>query len=135
MDKFVRDDIDRIVHTRDVVHTKGAKEANVHIEIVLDMMSNAGVKTGVWNGAMSGTYEGQEFKSGSIINLDRVWENGRFYFPEAGTINLERPVFKFLAELLGDGKAKFKMVTKRTEKIHIIFVDKDYEETEPVETP
>ena len=117
----MRDDIDRIVHTRDVVHTKGAKEANVHIEIVLDMMSNAGVKTGVWNG--------------SIINLVRVWENGRFYFPEAGTINLERPVFKFLAEFPGDGKAKFKVVNKRTEKIHIISVDKDYKETESVETP
>ncbi|MDQ3001234.1 MAG: hypothetical protein M3Y08_08240 [Fibrobacterota bacterium] len=135
MDKFARARIDRIVHTRDVVHTKGSKEANVHIEINLDMMTNAGVKTGVWNGTMSGTYQGQEFKSGSITNLVRVWENGRFHFPEAGILKLERPVFKFMAEFLGEGKAKFKVENKRTGKIHVLFVDKNYKETDPVETP
>jgi hypothetical protein len=135
MDRFVRARIDHMVHTRDVVHTKGAREANVRIEIDLDIMTNDGVKTGVWNGTMSGTYMGQEYKSGTIDNLVRVWENGRFRFPEAGTIHLERPIYKFLAEFLGDGKAKFRIENKRTGKIHILFVDKNYGETEPVETP
>ena len=63
----------------------------------------------------------------------RVWENGRFGFPESGTIEVDRPVLHFLVEFLGDDKAKVTIKNKVNGKIHILFVDNDYHESDPVE--
>lgn len=135
MDKFKKARVAKIIHKRNVVKTKGAHEADIRFDITVDIKTDAGVRKGEWNGTMTGSYDGQAFKSGTISKLVRVWEDGRFRFPEAGTIELDRPVFHFLAEFLGDGKAKFTITNKVNGKIHILFVDHDYHETDPVDAP
>ena len=135
MNVFKKTLVFKIIHKRDVVKTKGAKEADIHFDITADIKTDAGVRKGVWNGTMSGEFNGQEYKSGTMTNVTRVWENGRFHFPESGTIELDRPVFHFLAEFMGDDKLKVTITNKLNKKIHIIWVDKDYNETDPVEAP
>ncbi|MEO6097142.1 MAG: hypothetical protein ABIW76_16280 [Fibrobacteria bacterium] len=135
MDKFNKSKVAKIIHKRNVTKTKDAKQADIRFDITVDIKSDAGVRKGEWNGTMTGSFNGQEFKSGSMTKLIRVWENGRFHFPEAGTIELDRPVFHFLAEFLGDGKAKFTITNKVNHKIHILFVDKNYHESDPVDAP
>jgi hypothetical protein len=135
MDKFQKAKVSKIIHSRNVVKSKGGKEANIRFDITVDIKTDAGVRKGEWNGSMSGAYNGQEFKNASIVKVIRVWEDGRFRFPESGTISLERPVLKFFVEFLGEGKAKVTITNKVNHKIHILWVDKDYNETDPVETP
>ncbi|MDB5102750.1 MAG: hypothetical protein JWP91_439 [Fibrobacteres bacterium] len=135
MDRFQKARVSKIIHKRHVVKSKNGKEADIHLAFTVDIKTDAGVRKGEWNGTMIGTYNGQEFKSGSISKVIRVWEDGRFHFPEAGTITLDRPVLSFLVEFLGDGKAKVTITNKVNHKIHILWVDKDYNESDPVETP
>lgn len=122
----------KILYRRNVEHTKGAREVQVRIDITVDVKTEAGVKVGVWNGTMTGAFNGQEFKSGTIANVVRPFVDGRFRFPESGTIELTRPLFHFFVEFLGDGKAKVKIRNLRTGRIHILWVDKDYNESDPV---
>ncbi len=135
MNVFKRAQVAKIIHKRNVVKTKGAKEADIRFDITVDIKTDAGVKKGVWNGTMTGTFDGQPFKSGSMDKVTRTWANGRFGFPESGTITLDRPVLNFLAEFLGDGRMKVTITNKVNKKIHVIWVDKDYNETDPVEQP
>ena len=130
--------IAKIIHTRDVTLSKGDKgdkDANIHLDLTIEIKTQDGVKVGVWNGTMAGNYNSQAFKSGTITNITRVWANGHFGFPISGTAELDRPVLHFLMEFLGDGKAKFTITNKVNHKIHILFVDKDYNESDPVEKP
>jgi hypothetical protein len=133
MDKFNKELVSKIIHKRNIVREKGAREAEIRFDFTVDIKTDAGVRTGVWNGTMTGSYNGEEFKSGTMTNVTRVWENGRFHFPESGTIEIDRPVFHFLIEFLGDAKAKITITNKLNKKIHIFWVDKDYHESDPVE--
>jgi hypothetical protein len=130
MDKWHPAQIARIVHSRNVTKAKNGREADIRFDITVDIKTENGVKKGVWNGTMTGSYNGNEFKSGSMESVVRVWENGRFHFPEAGDIEIDRPVFHFLIEFLGDGKAKVTITNKLTQKIRVLYVDSDYQETE-----
>lgn len=127
--------IAKIIHTRDVTRFKGDKEANIHLDLTIEIKTQDGVKVGVWNGTMAGNYNSQAFKSGTITNITRVWEGGHFGFPISGTAEIDRPVLHFLMEFLGDSKAKFTITNKVNNKVHILFVDKDYNESDPVEKP
>lgn len=135
LSKFQPALISKIVHTRNVTKTKGGNDADIRIAFTVDIKTEAGAKVGVWNGTMSGDYDGQAFKSGTLTNIVRPWVNGRFRFPTSGTAELDRPVFHFLAEFLGDDKAKFTITNKVNHKVHILFVDKDYNESDPQDQP
>ncbi len=135
MDKFQKAKVAKIIHTRNVVRSKGAREADIRFDITVDIKTDAGVRKGEWNGTMTGSYNGQEFKSGSIVKVVRVWNDGRFHFPESGSIEVDRPVFHFLVEFLGEEKAKVTITNKVNKKIHILFVDKDYKESDPADAP
>jgi hypothetical protein len=135
LSKFQPALISKITHSRNVTKSKGDKDADIRFDITVDIKTESGAKVGVWNGTMTGSYDGQPFKSGTLTNIVRPWENGRFRFPTAGTIEVDRPVFHFLVEFLGDGKAKVTIKNKLNGKIHILFVDKDYKETAPQDQP
>ncbi|GEM_PF-1802437 len=135
MDKFKKALVSKIIHKRNVVKTKGSHEADIRFDITVDIKTDAGVRKGEWNGTMTGSYDGQPFKSGTLSKIVRTWVDGHFGFPESGTLELDRPVFHFLVEFLGDGKAKVTITNKANGKIHILWVDKDYNETDPVDAP
>lgn len=132
MDKYHPAQVAKALYRRSVHHSKGAKEADVRIDITVDIKSEGGAKVGVWNGTMSGTFNGQEFKSGTVTNVVRPYLDGHFRFPEAGTLELTRPVYRFLVTFLGDGKAKVVITNRLNKRIHILWVDHDYKETAPV---
>lgn len=132
MDKFKPASIAKVVYRRNVDHSKGAKEVQVRIDLTIDIKTEGATKLGVWNGTMTGTFNGQEFKSATITNVSRSFLDGRFRFPETGTIELTRPVYHFLVEFLGEGKAKVTVKNRLNGRIHILWVDKTYKETAPV---
>ena len=131
--KFHKAKVAKIIHTRNVTKSRNGKQADIRFDITVDIKTDAGVRKGEWNGTMTGSFNGQEFKSGSIDQVVRVWDEGRFHFPESGSIEVDRPVFHFLVEFLGDMKAKVTITNKVNNKIHILFVDKDYNESDPVD--
>jgi hypothetical protein len=134
MDAFRPARVAKVIYSRDVEREKGAREVQVRIDVTVDIKTEGGSKVGVWNGTMTGTFDGQEFKSGTIANVVRPFANGRFGFPESGIIDLTRPVFHYKVEFLGDSKAKVTIRNRLNGRIHVLWVDADYKETEPVET-
>lgn len=130
MDKWRPAQIAKIVHSRNVKKSGNGKEADIRFDITVDIKTDAGIRKGTWNGTMTGSYNGSEFKSGTMTNVVRTWDNRHFGFPEAGEIEIDRPVFHLLAEFTGDSKAKVTIKNKVTGKIRILFVDADYHETE-----
>jgi hypothetical protein len=129
MTKWRPAQIAKIVHSRNVKKSGSGREADIRFDIVVEIKNDGGTKKGTWNGTMTGSYAGSEFKSGTMTNVVRTWDNGHFGFPESGTIEIDRPVFHFLAEFLGDGKAKVTIKNKLTGKIRILYVDANYNET------
>lgn len=125
--------VSKVLYRRNVHHEKGAREVDVRIDITVDIKTEAGdsAKVGVWNGTMSGTFNGQEFKSATVTNVVRPFSEGRFRFPESGSIELTRPVYKFNVDFLGEGRAKVTIKNRRNGRVHILWVDKTYQETEP----
>lgn len=131
MDTYRPAQVAKAVYRRNVHHEKGAREAEVRIDITVDIKVEDGAKVGVWNGTMTGSFNGQEFKSGTISNVVRPFSEGRFRFPTGGLIEVTRPVFKFTVEFLGDGKAKVTIKNRVNGRVHVIWVDKDYKESAP----
>ena len=132
MDTWKPANVAKVIYRRNVERSKDAKEVLVRIDIVVDVKTENGVKVGVWNGTMNGTFNGQEFKGGTITNVVRPFIDGRFRFPESGSIELTRPAFHFLVEFLGDGKSKVTIKNRLNNRIHILWVDKTYKESDPV---
>jgi hypothetical protein len=133
MDSFRPAQIAKAVFRRNVTKSKDGRQVDVRFDITVDMKWEGAQRVGVWNGTMSGSFNGQEFKSGTIANVARPFVDGHFRFPEAGTLEINRPVFHFKVEFLGDGKAKVTIRNKANNRIHILWVDKDYNETPAVE--
>jgi hypothetical protein len=133
MDKYRPSQVAKVIYRRNVHHEKGAREMDVRIDLTVDIKVEAGSKVGVWNGTMGGTFNGQEFKSATITNVVRPFSEGRFRFPGSGLIELTRPVYKFTVEFLGDGKAKVTIKNRLNGRIHMIWVDKDYKESDPAD--
>jgi hypothetical protein len=133
MDKFRPAGIAKVIHTRNVHHEKGAHEMDVRIDITVDIKTENGGRVGVWNGTMGGSFNGQEFKSATVTQVVRPFNDGRFRFPTSGSIELTRPVHKFTVEFLGDGKAKVTIRNRLNGKIHILWIDKDYNESDPAD--
>lgn len=84
-----------------MTRVKGGKETDIRFSIKAEIMTDAGVKKGVWNGTMTGTYNSQLYKSGTLTNITRIWSNGSFGFPIMGKIEVDRPIFQLSAEFLG----------------------------------
>lgn len=130
MTKWRPAQIAKIVHSRNVKKSGNGKDADIRFDIVVEIKDDGGVKKGTWNGTMTGSYAGSEFKSGTMTNVVRAWDSGHFGFPESGTIEIDRPVLHFLVEFLGDSKAKVTIKNKLTGKIRILYVDANYKETD-----
>ncbi len=132
MDVFRPGKAAKILYRRDVERVRGAREVDVRLDITIDMKVEDGRKVGVWNGTLTGTLDGQVIKSGTLSNVVRPFVAGRFRFPEAGTVEMARPRFHVRVEFLGDGKAKVTLKNLRSGHIHVLWVDKDYKESDPV---
>jgi hypothetical protein len=129
MDKWHPAQIAKIVHSRNVKKSGNGRDADIRFDIVVEIKDDAGVKKGTWNGTMTGSYDGSPFKSGTMTDVVRAWDNGHFGFPESGNIEIDRPVFHLLAEFLGDSKAKVTITNKVTGRIRILYVDANYKES------
>jgi len=131
MDAFRPARVAKVIYSRDVEREKGAREIQVRIDVTVDIKTEGGAKVGVWNGTMTGAFNGQEFKSATIANVVRPFADGRFGFPESGLIELTRPVYHYKVVFLGDSQAKVTIRNRRNGRIHVLWVDAEYNETQP----
>jgi hypothetical protein len=133
MSVFNRKALGKFYHKRHVTRTKGGNEFDVTFDIQVEVKTEGDNKVGVWNGTVDGTYNGEALAAGSINDVKRVVTNGHYGFPVSGSIEIDRPVFHFLVEFLGDGKAKATIKNKKNGRIHIIWIDVDGTESAPTE--
>lgn len=123
-----RSKIAKIIHKRHVTRNKGSHDIDVHFNTEATFKLDNGVLVGVWNGTMTGTFDGEEFKSGTVSNVTREYKNGRFGFPIAGSVTVTRPLRIYSIEFLGSGDAKATITHRRTGKVTVITVDRNYQE-------
>ncbi len=123
-----RKKIAKIIHKRHVTRNKGSHDIDVQFNTEATFKLDNGVLVGVWNGTMTGTFDGDEFKSGTVTNITREYKNGRFGFPVAGSVTVTRPLRIYSIEFLGSGDAKATITHRRTGKVTVITVDRNYQE-------
>jgi predicted dienelactone hydrolase len=122
--------ISKIVHIHEVNKSHGGIDSRLRFDITVEIKREAGLITGVWNGNISGTYNNQILKNGSMTDIIRPWVNGRFAFPTSGLIDMENPKLIYHGEFLEDETAQFTITTKANQKTVILFVDAEYLESE-----
>jgi hypothetical protein len=127
---FDRDAVVRVIHKRHVIHTKNGKQADLYLNTEMEWKNDGGDRYGVWNGTMTGEFNGQTFKSGTITDVRRPFADGRFGFAEAGMISVERPLRLYDLEFLGEGKAKVTITQKVTGVVRVFFLSRNNEITE-----
>jgi hypothetical protein len=109
----------QIVHIRRVFHSKGGDQADIRIYKTTDITTGDEI-VAVSNGTLSGTFNGEEVASGSINAVTRKYENGRWRFPESGSILADFPRYKYEVQYLGDGQASAYITNKRRDRVHQI---------------
>ena len=62
MDTFRPARIAKALYRRNVTKSKDGRQVDVRIDITVDMKWDGDRRVGVWNGAMSGSFDGEEFK-------------------------------------------------------------------------
>jgi hypothetical protein len=123
-----RSRIAKINHKRHVIRSKGPHAIDVHFITEATFKMDASVLVGVWNGTMTGTFDGEDFKSGTITQVTREYKNHGFGFPVSGTVTVTRPKRTYTIEFLGEGDAKATITNLRTGKVTVITIDRDYKE-------
>ncbi len=120
-----------IIHNRHVTRIRSnlGTEVDVNFNTTLTWADSGSKRVGVWNGTITGTFNGVTFKTGSIDNVVRTWYPLllRFGFPSSGSIDIDRISGKgaeFTLDIVftGEGSADVSVTNKATDKtltIHI----------------
>lgn len=119
-DKPTRVEVDSVYHKRTVVRTRNGGEAEINMAMHISVVKTATDTYAVKNGTMEGTYAGTAFKTGTVTNVTRYFENGIWLFPESGTIYIDRPLKTILIEYKGNGAATATITRKRDEATKVI---------------
>src|SRR4029078_2333742 len=80
MSLFNRKALGKFFHKRHVMKSKGPYDIDVLFDIQVEVKTEGTDKVGIWNATMSGTFNGQEFKSGTVTNVKRVVVDHHFAF-------------------------------------------------------
>lgn len=120
--------IAKIVHKRHVTHTKGAHAIDVHFNTEAVFKRDNGMVVGVWNGTMTGSFDGDAFKSATVSQVTREFKNGRFGFPISGSVAVERPLRTYALQFMGEGDAQVTITHRRTGRVTVITVDRNFQE-------
>jgi hypothetical protein len=125
--KWDRSLIAKIIHKRHITRNKGNHDMDVHVNTEATFKSDNGVWVGVWNGTMTGSFDGEAFKSATIENVTRSWVNGKFRFPSSGSVTVTRPLRIYAIEFLGEGDARATITHRISGKVTVITIDRNYQ--------
>jgi hypothetical protein len=111
----------RVVHNRHVVKAMNGHQVDVHFNTVMDWRVGGSERVGVWNGTITGTFRGVEFKKTEIKDVVRpMILPGRFGFPISGSIHAERWIFTIDLVFEGGGNATATITNTRNGNVHIV---------------
>ena len=114
----------KIVHHRHVTKIKNGQQIDLSFATVLEWKMEGLNLVGVLNGNVSGSFQGLEFKKGTITNLVRPVIFGRFGFPTAGSIHIERYLITIDIVFEGGGKATATITNTKNGNVHIIHIQR-----------
>ena len=113
-----------ILHNRHVVHTKNGTQMDFRFNTELTWKLDGLTLVGIWNGTISGSFRGVEFKRGTITNVTRPYLAGRFRFPASGTIHVERWIYTVDLVFEGAGKATATITNTRNGNVHVVHIER-----------
>ncbi len=121
--------VDSIHHVRHLARDKGGSE----LDITVDMHSTLGPIPGqtgnythVKNGAITGTFDGEQAATGTITNVTRDYVNGQWdWFPRSGSITADFPHRTYVIDFIGVGEARLTITNLSTDKTRVITISVD----------
>jgi hypothetical protein len=119
--------VDSIHHVRHVTRNKGGNELSVTVDMhsTVSALDQNGAYTHVKNGTITGTYDGEQAVTGTIVNVTRNyypltrWQ----LFPQSGAITADFPRRLYEVDFLGAGFARLTITNKVTDKVRIITIN------------
>ncbi len=115
-------------HIRHVTRTKGLHIFEIRFETKSTVTVGADTM-GIWNGTITGKYDGEALKSGAVTQVTRRFHNGHWGFASSGNVSLTRPLFTWSIDFLGDGMARATRTNNKTGHVLIITIDRQYRES------
>ncbi|MBN2188806.1 MAG: hypothetical protein JW699_05080 [Chitinispirillaceae bacterium] len=119
--------VDSIRHVRRVTRTRGGSELNIIVDMHAMLASTASGYTHVKNGSMTGTFDGEQVATGTIVNVTRTYSTatGWQLWPESGSITADFPRRLFEIDFLGEGFVKLSITNKATDRTRTLTVAVD----------
>jgi hypothetical protein len=127
--------IARIKHKRIVTRTGSGRDANIVYDLTIDVNRDSGQTKGIWNGGISGQFNGTAITGGSVDSVTRVFNDSAFGFPTSGRVSVETAPADLLIEFQPDSTANVTVTDNHSGKAYILTVDKDFKETAPTLEP
>jgi len=119
--------VDSIHHVRHVTRNKGGNELNVTVDMhsTVSTLDQNGAYTHVKNGTITGTYDGEQAVTGTIVNVTRNYYPLTHWqlFPQSGTITADFPRRLYEVDFLGAGLARVTITNKATDKTRVITIN------------
>ncbi|HKP97165.1 MAG TPA: hypothetical protein VJ385_15555 [Fibrobacteria bacterium] len=125
----------KILHKRHIVKADGGRDANILIDVTVDLVRDTVVKKGIWNGSISGSFDGNAITTGTVDSVSRPWKGTSFGYPESGKFVVEGPKADLIIEFQPDSTAKVTITDLQNDKVYVQTVDQAFRETDPVPKP
>lgn len=130
-------------HKRHVVSSVGDRDADIVFDVTGNIlrdsvpmidtvtMTDTSMISSIWNGTISGTFNGQAIQNGIIDSVVRPWKDTAFSYPESGRISLEGEQADLLIEFQPDSTADVTINSHRNGEVYNLTVDSDFRESAP----
>jgi hypothetical protein len=115
--------IDSIRHIRRVVRDRAGRTVNIRFDMGILISKNNGDTTSIKTGTITGTYNGYEFRTTTVTNVERHLVDGHWGFPVSGTIDIDRILRTIQITFTGNGQATAIITRKRDNREWKIDID------------
>lgn len=122
-----------IRHKRRVKSLEGSREADILFDLTADVSTDTdSVTTSVWNGTITGSFNGMEIREGSVDSVTRVWADSSFGYPIAGSISVGTDLSDLVIRYHGDSTATATITNHNNGNSYELKLDEQFRESEPV---
>lgn len=122
-----------IHHKRYVKSLEGSRQADLLFDLTADVSTDSdSVTTSVWNGTITGSFNEQEIRSGSVDSVVRVWADSSFGYPIGGSLTLESDMSSLVIQYHADSSATATITNNNNGNSYELNLDEQFRESEPV---
>ncbi len=122
-----------IHHKRHVNSLEGSRAAHILFDLVADVTTGPdSVTKSVWNGTITGDFNGLEIRNGAVDSVTRIWADSSFGYPVSGSITIDSDLSELVIRYHEDSSATATITNHNNGNSYGLNLDRQFRESEPV---